>query len=81
MIDTKELDTENKDNKSIAIDNVSITLFGDCFFFSTMATRFSQEDDIMGYENQLVALLDSDEPTNTETYTYNSQENTTDVEV
>ena len=64
LIDMKELDIENEDNKSIAIDDVSITLFSDYSFFSITATRFSQEDNIIGYENQPVALLDSDEPTN-----------------
>ena len=75
----KELDIENEDNKSIAMDDVSITLFGNNSFFSTTATRFSQEDNIMGYKNQQVVLLDSDKPTNTETHTYNSQENTTNT--
>ena len=80
LIDMKEPDIENKDNKSIAMNDVSITLFGHHSFFSTMATKFSQKDDIMGYEHQLVVLVDSDELTNTKTHTYNSQENTTNTE-
>ena len=50
LIDMKELEIENEDNKSIAIDDVSITSFSNCSFFSITATRFSQEDDIMDYE-------------------------------
>ena len=41
LINMKELDIESEDNKSIAMNNISITLFGNYSFFSTTATRFS----------------------------------------
>ena len=76
LIDIKELETTEGDNKSVTIDDISIQSFGDRSFFSVNQTQ-NKEDDFQSNTHQSLALSELD--TSTSDTENNLVQDTTDV--